>query len=174
MPWSLTSRWVCDWVWELGWQARGPVAWSASRRYPPWDSSHRNCLRARQSPCPSSCSSPSGGSPQPQRSPAWSRAASSATSWFCLPSSTSTAAAPSTSARSGCWGAGAGGGRAGLTQPGPALSHRFCPQGGNALQGRPQHGRALPAERARLRQVGAHARAAAGAERRLPAVGPQP
>ena len=47
-------------------------------------------------------------------------------------------------------------------------------QGGNALQGCPQHGRALPAERARLRQVGAHARAAAGAERRLPAVGPQP
>lgn len=51
--------------------------------------SHRNCSRARQSPCPSSCSSPSGGNPRPQRSPAWSRAASSATSWSCPPSSTS-------------------------------------------------------------------------------------
>lgn len=84
--------------------------------------SHRNCSRARQSPCPSSCSSPSGGNPRPQRSPAWSRAASSATSWSCPPSSTSTAAAPSMSARSGCWAGGAGGlgCRAGLTRPGRA------------------------------------------------------
>lgn len=62
----------------------------------------RNCSRALQSPCPSSCSSPSGGTPRHRRSPAWSRAASNATSWSCPPLSTSTAVGPSTSARSGC------------------------------------------------------------------------
>lgn len=36
--------------------------------------------------------------------------------------------------------------RAGLARLSPTLSRCLCPQGGNALQGRPQHSRALPAE----------------------------
>ena len=75
----------------------------------------------------------------------------------------------------GGWGRRAGlPGRADQAGPGPYLSRYLCPQGGNALQGRPQHGRALPTERPWICQVGANARAAAGVERRLPAVGPQP
>lgn len=46
----------------------------------PSSPSHRNYWRAHQSPCPSLCSSLSGGIPPHQRSPEWSRAASNATS----------------------------------------------------------------------------------------------
>ncbi|PNI59784.1 PCIF1 isoform 1, partial [Pan troglodytes] len=49
------------------------------------------------------------------------------------------------------------GGWAGQARPSPTLSHCLCPQGGNALQGRPQHGCALPTERPWLCQVGADA-----------------
>lgn len=145
----------------------------------PYSPSHRNCWRAHQSPCPSLCSSLSGGSPPHQRSPEWSRAASNATSWSCLPLSMSTAAAPSTSARSRCPGSrGREPGQAGrLNEQAslcPLLNSCLCPQGGNALQGRPQHGRALPAERPWLCQVGANTRAASGAHHCLQAVRSQP